>query len=243
MMTSFQAVSRAVEMFNDSWKTSTGDDLSTDFNIRDSQSAGNLSMRRFAPYWLQNDTGIPICFWLVGSSNKEHDEEDSRSSVRSTWGSGGGEIVQPGSSVPLFVEEGVDEVFDRRRAGPAADEYNAKKIFNMLQLHRRICVQLEGTARPSLPMSIDLVGSRFFEAVFSEGESGDGGFRHSQGSFQEIESEKGESFHAPVYFEVTAQRYSKLVRLCSMVGRSKLVDSFRVICTFYEYPSRALSLS
>ncbi|KAG6546751.1 hypothetical protein Mapa_011940 [Marchantia paleacea] len=214
-----QAVSRAVEMFNDSWKISIGDDLSTDFNIRDSQSAGNLSMRRFAPYWLQNDAGIPICFWLVGSSkNKEHDEEDSRSSVRSTWGSGGGEIVQPGSSVPLFVEEGVDEVFDRRRAGPAADEYNAKKIFNMLQLHRRICVQLEGTARPSLPMSIDLVGSRFFEAVFSEGESGDGGVRHSQGSFQEIESEKGESFHAPVYFEVTAQRYSKLVRLCSMVS-------------------------
>ncbi|KAL2613042.1 hypothetical protein R1flu_024734 [Riccia fluitans] len=213
-----QAVSRAVEMFNESWSASKGEKLSADFSCTDSQSAENLSMRRFAPYWLQNDTGIPFSYWFVGTAkNKNHDNEDPTSSLRNIGKLGGGEIVQPGSAVPLFIEEGLDEMFDRRRTGPVADEYNSKKLFGQ-HLHRRICVQLEGTSRPSLPMSIDLLGSKFFEAVFSEGESVDGSSRNSQGSFQEIESEKGEFFHAPVFFEVTPQRYSKLIRVSSMVS-------------------------
>lgn len=226
-----QAISRAVEMFSDSWKERSGDDASADFKIRDPQSAESSSTRRYAPYWLQNDTGVPLSYWLCGASrNKENDDDGKTSSfgsARSSWGSLNGEVVQPGCSVPLYVEEGPDEVFVRRRAGQSADGYNARKIFNMLLLHRMICVQLEGTSRPSVPMSIDLVGSVSFEAVFSD-DSGDGGSRPSKGSFQEIESERGGSFSAPVIFEVTVQRYSKLVRLCSMVssGGSCDVPSF-----------------
>ncbi|CAM6098991.1 unnamed protein product [Calypogeia fissa] len=213
-----QAISRAVEMFGDSWKERNGDD---DFKIRDPQSAESSSMRRYAPYWLQNDTGVPLSYWLCGASRSKENDDDAKTSsfgsARSSWGSLSGDVVQPGCSVPLYVEEGPDEAFVRRRAGKSSDGYNARKIFNMLLLHRMICVQLEGTSRPSVPLSIDLVGSVSFEAIFSD-DSGDGGSRPNKGSFQEIESERGGSFSAPVIFEVTVQRYSKLVRVCSMVS-------------------------
>lgn len=221
-LTGIQAISRAVEMFSDSWNSRSGEDASADFKFRSPKCAESSSMGRYAPYWLQNDTGVPLSYWLCGASRNRENGDDASSfgSTRSSWGSLGGEVVQPGCSVPLYVEEGPDEVLVRRRAGQSADGYNARKIFNMLLLHRMICVQLEGTSRPSVPMSIDLVGSVSFEAVFSD-DSGDGGSRPSNASFQEIESEKGGSFLAPVIFEVTVQRYSKLVRLCSMVRNAE----------------------
>lgn len=214
-------------MFRDSWKQRSDDDASAEFKFRDPQSAESSSTRRYAPYWLQNDTGVPLSYWFCGPSRNKEKNGDASSfgSARSSWGSLIHEIVQPGCSVPLYVEEGPDEIFVRRRAGKSADGYNGRKMLNMLLLHRMICVQLEGTSRPSVPLSIDLVGSVSFEAVFSD-DSGDGGARAGKRSFQEIDSERGGSFSAPVIFEVTVQRYSKLVRVCSMVSMRGLVKQY-----------------
>lgn len=79
------------------------------------------------------------------------------------------------------------------------------------------------------PMSIDLVGSRSFEASFSKSESEDidnpilnnvQGVLHRQNSSHVLEADNRDRdiFRTPVVFEVTIQKYSKLVRLCSTVG-------------------------
>lgn len=214
-----QAVSRAAEMAHDAW---SDDSMATDTRL------GNFS--QYAPYWLQNDTGVALTYWLIESRHSRDDMDDVDGSLGG-WGSGSGNIVEPGKSVPLYQQGSVEEILSRKRNSGLFRSAEPAKMFEVLLQHRMICVQIEGTSRPSPPLSIDLVGSRSFEASFSENESADGynpslnstlGNLSRQNSFQKLEMDnrdKSDVFRTSVVFEVTVQRYSKLVRLCSTVSR------------------------
>jgi hypothetical protein len=205
-------------MAHDAW--------SDDSMARDTR-LGNSS--QYAPYWLQNDTGVAITYWLIGSGHNR-DDMDYVDGDFGGWGSGSGTVVEPGKSVALYQQGSVEEISSRKRNSGLLRSSEPAKMFEVLLQHRMICVQIEGTSRPSPPLSIDLVGSRSFEASFSENESGDGynssvnstpGNLSWQSSFQKLEMDnrdKGDVFRTPVVFEVTIQRYSKLVRLCSTVS-------------------------
>lgn len=187
---------------------------------------GNSS--QYAPYWLQNDTGVAITYWLIGSRHNR-DEVDDVDGGFGGWGNGSGTVVEPGKSVALYQQGSVEEISSRKRNSGLLKSAEPAKMFGVLLQHRMICVQIEGTSRPSPPLSIDLVGSRSFEASFSENESVDGynssvvnnlGNILRQNSLQKPADcrDKGDVFRTPVVFEVTIQRYSKLVRLCSTVS-------------------------
>lgn len=205
-------------MAHDAW--------SDDSTARDTR-LGNSS--QYAPYWLQNDTGVAITYWLIGSRHNRDDIDDVDGGFGG-WGSGSGTIVEPGKSVALYQQGSAEEISSRKRNSGLLRSAEPAKMFEVLLQHRMICVQIEGTSRPSPPLSIDLVGSRSFEASFSENESGDGynssvnttsGNLSRQNSSQKLEMDnrdKGDVFRTPVVFEVTVQRYSKLVRLCSTVS-------------------------
>jgi hypothetical protein len=205
-------------MAHDAW---SDDSMARDTGL------GNSS--QYAPYWLQNDTGVAITYWLIGSRHYR-DEEDEVDGGFSGWGSGSGTVVEPGKSVALYQQGSVEEISSRKRNSGLLRNAEPAKMFEVLLQHRMICVQIEGTSRPSPPLSIDLVGSRSFEASFSENETGDcynpsgnniPGNISRQNSFQKLEADnrdKGDVFRTPVVFEVTIQRYSKLVRLCSTVS-------------------------
>lgn len=215
MNSPLQAVSRAAEMAHDA--------CSDDSLARDSK-LGNSSM--YAPYWLQNDTGVAITYWLLGSRNNRNETGNPDGG----WCSGSGTVLEPGNSVPLYHQGSTEEILSRRRNSGLLRRAEPAKIFEFLPQHRMICVQMEGTFRPSPPLSMDLVGSRSFEASFSENEFGNGyisnannntGKLSRQSSFQKLEvdnRDKGDVFRTPVVFEVTVQRYSKLIRLCSTVS-------------------------
>uniref|UniRef100_A0A7I4B673 Uncharacterized protein n=1 Tax=Physcomitrium patens TaxID=3218 RepID=A0A7I4B673_PHYPA len=210
-----QAVSRAAEMAHDAW---SDDSLARDTRL------GNSSL--YAPYWLQNDTGVAITYWLLGSRNNRNEMDNPDGG----WSSGSGTVLEPGKSVPLYQQGSIEEILSRRRNSGFLRRAEPAKMFEVLLQHRMICVQMEGTSRPSPPLSIDLVGSRSFEASFSENEFRDGynsnvnsntGNLPRQSSFQKLEvdnRDKSDVFRTPVVFEVTIQRYSKLVRLCSTVA-------------------------
>ncbi|KAG0604647.1 hypothetical protein M758_10G186100 [Ceratodon purpureus] len=213
-----QATSRAAEMAHDAW---SDDSMARDTRLGISS--------QYAPYWLQNDTGVAITYWLIGSRHNR-DEMDDVDGGFGGWGSRSGTVVEPGKSVALYQQGSVEEISCRKRNSGLLSSTEPAKMFEVLLQHRMICVQIEGTSRPSPPLSIDLVGSRSFEASFSENESGDGynpsgnntpGNISRQNSFQKLEADnrdKGDVFRTPVVFEVTIQRYSKLVRLCSTVS-------------------------
>lgn len=213
-----QAASRAAEMAHDAW---------SDYSLAHDTKLGIYS--QYAPYWLQNDTGVAITYWLVGPLSNRKSDDVGEGGLR-RWGSGNGTIVEPGSSVALYVDGSPEELLIRRMNSGSLSKVGTGKLFEVLLQHRMICVQLEGTSRPSPPMSIDLVGSRSFEASFSESEIENGDIRgavNGQGISPRKNSsliletdirERGNVFRSPVVFEVTIQRYSKLVRLCSTVG-------------------------
>ena len=224
-------------MAHDAW--------SDDSMARDTR-LGNSS--QYAPYWLQNDTGVAITYWLIGSCHNR-DEMDDVDGGFCGWGTGSGTVVGPGKSVALYQQGSVEDISSRKwNSGLLSAE--PAEVFEVLLQHRFICVQIEGTSRPSPPLSIDLVGSRSFEACFSETESGDvynpsvndtPGNISRQNSFQKVEADnrdKGIVFRTPVVFEVHIQRYSKLVRLCSTVSHFYLEINLLTRIEYCMLPSK-----
>ncbi len=174
-------------------------------------------------YWLQNDTGVAITYWLVGvSRNWGSEESGARGWQR--CGPRSGTIVQPDSSVALSVPGNREEFKCHPQSSGCTRWVGTDKMFEGALQHNMICIQLEGTQTPSPPMSIDLVGLQSFEVKFSESKSKDGENQklyYEQGLVHDCDPNALEMGHtlfcSQVVFEVTIQEYSKLVHLCSTV--------------------------
>lgn len=77
-----------------------------------------------------------------------------------------GSIVQPGCSVPIYIDETPEEQIFRYKPAQSSDRPNEKK--SNWVAHHMISVQLDGTSGFSVPISMDLVGRSYFEVDFSK---------------------------------------------------------------------------
>ncbi|XP_077218039.1 vacuolar protein sorting-associated protein, putative (DUF1162) isoform X2 [Tasmannia lanceolata] len=207
-----EALFRVYEMIKDYQGQSGTHDLMENRGILESQAADNVYTRRYAPYILQNETNVPLSFW-VSSRPTTADDIDFLAMRK-------GSIVQPGSSFPIYIDETPEELFHRRPVH-SSERLNEKKLSGMA--HHMISIQLDGTSGPSVPMSMDLVGLGYFEVDFSntsdiiEVEKDDDASRYN-GKIDECRlADRKHGFVVPVVFDVSIQNYSKLIRLYSTV--------------------------
>lgn len=192
-------------MVKDAWslmEMSENPDLSNSLITR---SAGT---RRYAPYVLQNLTTLPliyICQWKLGADDLD---------VSPSKG-----VLQPGSSTLIYINESPEELLFRYRPVQSSDRLNDKQ--SLETAHRYVTFQLEGASIPSVPISMDLVGRRYFEVEFSK--SSHVSESHSDTNFIKRKTEGNGSmdsirgFAIPVVIDVSVQRFTKLMRLYSTV--------------------------
>ncbi|KAH7441415.1 hypothetical protein KP509_03G037800 [Ceratopteris richardii] len=207
----FQASARAVDLFS-----ATGSSRET-FSVSKTQSIVG-----YAPYWLQNDTGIRLKYWLVGAS-KLDDIDCFVDDSESEWLSQN--IVDTGSSVPINIQETPEQVFHSGRLNSSSERLFDRSSYN--GKHRLIRIQLEGTASASCVLSMDLVGLNIFYVTFSHSSNDllDSKKRKEKqkidakvgGDHVEVEVESS-AFQMPVVYEVSSHCYSKVIRIYSTVS-------------------------
>ncbi|XP_058105019.1 intermembrane lipid transfer protein VPS13 isoform X6 [Magnolia sinica] len=208
-----EAIFRGTEMIKDAWSQIGVHHPPGSQGTLGSLASENVSRRRYAPYILQNDTSMPLLFW-VSCGPASVDDTDIMAMKE-------GNIVQPGSSVPIYIDETPEEQIFPHRPSNSSERLNEKKSSGMA--HHMISVQLDGTSRPSIPMSMDLVGLSYFEVDFSkpsytiEIEKDDDASRYIRKTKERYGANPKSGFVVPVVFEVSMQRYSKLIRLHSTV--------------------------
>ncbi|ONK64446.1 uncharacterized protein A4U43_C07F26050 [Asparagus officinalis] len=206
-----RAIFRAKQMIADALKQLEAAELR---GILGFHSTEDVHTRRYAPYILQNDTSLPLTFHVSRGSIST---DDTHGSLRNHQN-----IVEPGYTVPIYVEETADEQYFRHGTAYSSERLIEKKV-NALS-HHMISIHLEGTTGPSKPMSMDLVGLSCFEVNFSndkqseviENERGNdtSGFNRMTGRYR---SDQNKGLVVPVVFEVSMQHYSKMIRLYSTV--------------------------
>lgn len=196
----FQCVSRTTEMVMDAWHLMGSKDNSEGNKMIHSPSAEYIRARRFAaPYVLQNLTSVPLLCHVYHRPVNPDEVDDSEEKD--------GIYVQPGSSIPIYMDENTKEQLARYRPSCSSDSLNEQKsnVFS----HHYISIQLDGTSMPSAPMSMDLVGLTCFEVNFSKA--------HSEND-EDSRIDTDSSFVVPVVFDVSVLHYSKLIRIYSTVS-------------------------
>jgi hypothetical protein len=200
-----QAILRLSEMITDSLNPSSGGGLREDPGIL--RLSRDVHTRRYAPYILSNDTSLPFSFKVYrGAVNS--DDIDSFSVVDEN-------SVPAGYSVPIYVEETLDEFFFQHREARSS-EHLIEKWMSAVS-HYMISIEFDGTSGSSKPISIDLVGIYFFEVNFSSSKKP----VICEESLEAFGSNRKGSHHdgliVPVVLDVSLQNYSKLVRVYSTV--------------------------
>lgn len=178
-----------------------------------------LSDGRYAPYILQNLTSVPLayCTFLGAINSNNLDTKETK-----CW-----HHVQPGSSVPIYIDETAEEQLDRFKPSASSDRLNENQLSGAA--HHFIIIQLEGTSNPSMPMSMDLVGLSYFLVDFSktssssEVETAGSNSRLTMGPENEHICRAGDGFVIPVVYDVSVQRFSKLIQLYSTVSYNYLL--------------------
>ncbi|CAI9097127.1 OLC1v1033463C2 [Oldenlandia corymbosa var. corymbosa] len=201
-----EVVSRATEMVKDVWAFSEISAHSSGANFFDSHINEHLDTSRYAPYILQNLTSVPLIFRVC---NEKPDDNDDQNTL--VWSSGN--YLPAGSSMPIYIDESPKKQLFRDRSIQLSNNFDGKQMVGAA--HRFISIQLEGTSLPSPPISMDLVGVRYFEADLSlpSTKPDIGDFRRNEGDG--IDRKNG--FVLPVVIDVSVQRYTKLLRLYSTV--------------------------
>ncbi|KAI3958319.1 hypothetical protein MKW98_011007 [Papaver atlanticum] len=209
-----EVIFRVHDMIKDAWSQVKIDGLSESRRFcGGSETTENAYTRRYAPYILQNETSLPLLFHVYrGLVNS-----DDLNMVPMKEGS----IVQSGCSVPVYIDETPEEQIFRYKPAQSSDRLNEKK--SNWVAHHMISVQLDGTSGFSVPISMDLVGRSYFEVDFSKAskvvEVNTAGEVSKYGGRVEGKDRKTShsEFVVPVVFDVSVQRYSKLIRLYSTV--------------------------
>lgn len=158
----------------------------------------HLNAGRYAPYVLQNLTSLSLVYHVCKGPLDELDVSEMRV----------GNSVEPGASVPLHVTDTPEEQLFDVWPAHSSDRLTEQKLSGVA--HHFLSIQLDGTSVPSTPISMDRVGLTYLEADFSKVYSGDG---------DDDSVGNRSSFVVPVVFDVSVQRYSKLIRIYSTVCR------------------------
>ncbi|KAI4331783.1 hypothetical protein L6164_016738 [Bauhinia variegata] len=202
-----ECVSRIIEMVLDAWGLVGSKDNFEGNKMLHSPSAEHICARKYAaPYILQNLTSVPLLFNVYhGPMNPD---EFDKSEVKD------GKQVQPGSAVAIYTEENAEEQLSHYRPARSSDSLCDQRS-NGFAYHY-ITIQLDGTSAPSAPMSMDFVGLTYFEVNFSKAYNE---------NFEEGRFDATTSFVVPVVLDVSAQRYSKLIRIYSTVVLSNATST------------------
>lgn len=199
-----EALLRLNQMITDSLDPSNGSGIWEDPGIL-RLNHDDVRTRRYAPYFLSNDTSLPFRFKVYrGAVNS--DDIGSFSVIDEN-------SVPAGYAVPIYVEETPDEFFFQHREARSSDHLIEKRMSALS--HYMISIEFDGTSGPSKPMSMDLVGIYFFEVNFSSSKKPILG-EESLGAFSS--NAKGNNgLIVPVVLDVSLQNYSKRIRVYSTV--------------------------
>ncbi|KAL2321117.1 hypothetical protein Fmac_030086 [Flemingia macrophylla] len=193
-----ECLSRATEMFSDALGL-MGLDNHKGNKLLHSPSAEYMYARKSgAPYVLQNLTSVPLLFRVYhGLVNPDELGDSDENHAK---------YVQPGSSIPIYMDENAGLKLSCFRPSHSSDSLNEHRSNGFA--HHYITVQLEGTSRSSDPISMDLVGLTCFEVNFSQ--------THNE-TVEDGRMRTAATFVVPVVFDVSVLRYSKLIRIYSTV--------------------------
>ncbi|XP_027919445.1 uncharacterized protein LOC114177994 isoform X3 [Vigna unguiculata] len=193
-----ECLSRATEIFFDGPGLMRLDDHKGN-KLLHSSCAEYMSARTCgAPYVLQNLTSVPLSYRVYrGLVNPDEFHGSNENHAK---------YVQPGSSIPIYMDENTEKKLSRFRPSHSSDSLSEQRTNGFT--HHYLIVQLEGTSRSSDPISMDLVGLTCFEVNFSK-------------SYNEA-AEDGSlntapTLVVPVVFDVSVVRHSKLIRIYSTV--------------------------
>ncbi|EPS68890.1 hypothetical protein M569_05874, partial [Genlisea aurea] len=202
-----EVVTRTIEMMKDAliFMEARNPEMSNPSVIRNSE------IRRYAPYMLQNLTTLPLVFNVC---QKQLGSDDLN--VFPSTG-----VTDIGSSTVIYINESPEELLFRYRPIQSSDRLNDKQLLE--SKHRHVTFQIEGSSLPSPPISMDLVGRRYFEVEFSksshlsEVHSDENHFKTSR----KVDGDSGfngnKGFVVPVVIDVSVQKFTKLIRLYSTV--------------------------
>ncbi|XP_047313414.1 uncharacterized protein LOC124916706 [Impatiens glandulifera] len=206
-----EAMFRTVEMIKDAWGIS-GHMLYEPQRFLNYQDLENVYSGRYAPYILQNLTSLPLLFHVLHDPIRSEDADVSAFKDEN--------LVQPGISIPIYIDETPEERLPRYRSH-SSDRINDKQ-FNGIG-HHYVVVQFYGTSRPSSPISMDRVGLSCIEIDFSKTSSklesqdtwdGPIGNKNTDGISK---ADSRGSLIIPIICEVSVQRCFKMVQLYSTV--------------------------
>ncbi|XP_048139080.1 uncharacterized protein LOC115752507 isoform X2 [Rhodamnia argentea] len=207
-----ESVCRALEMIKDAWSEKKLTDLSETRTFLNSPYMEDASIGKHAPYILQNLTSLPLSYCIFqGSGNSvELDAKEVK----------GWSLVQSGCSVPIYSNETPEEQLLRFRPTRSSGQLNEKQSSGVA--HHFISIKLDGTSVPSVPISMDLVGLSYFEVDFSKASNKlelekTADIPRYTNLEEGIKTNAGEGFIVPVVFDVSVQRFNKLIRLYSTV--------------------------
>ncbi|XP_043712275.1 uncharacterized protein LOC122661037 [Telopea speciosissima] len=207
-----EVICRVKEMMKDACNQVGLNDLPERQTFLECQTSDSEYTRRYAPYILQNETSLPLSFQLYSGSVNGDDSDIL--AVKD------GNFVPPDSSVPIYIDKTPEEQIFCFRPGNSSDRLSEKKSNGVL--HHKISIQLDGTSRPSPPISMDIVGLSYFEVDFSQAsdkrvDKNEVALKYNRKIVEKSRTDAGDRFVVPVVFDVSVQRYSKLVRLYSTV--------------------------
>ncbi|XP_027357140.1 uncharacterized protein LOC113866515 [Abrus precatorius] len=193
-----ECLSRVTEMFFDAMGLMGLEDHEGNTLSRSPCAEYTCARKYGAPYILQNLTSVPLIYRVYhGPVNpNEHSDSDENHA----------KYVQPGSSIPIYVNENDEQKLLRFRPSYSSDSLNDQRSNGFA--HHYITVQLEGTSRSSDPISMDLVGLTCFEVNLS---------KTYNENIEDGRIYTGPTFVVPVVFDVSVLRYSKLIRIYSTV--------------------------
>lgn len=208
-----EALFRVIEMIKDAWGLIGLNDLPESNRFLNRQIGENECIGRYVPYILQNLTSLPLVFHVYQNLVNADDSDVPAMND--------GKFVQPGHSVPIYINETPEEQMLRFRPVHSSDRLNEKQSHGVA--HHFITIQLDGTSVPSNPLSMDLVGLTYFEVDFSKASNKTeintigSSSKYNKIIEENHERDANSGFVVPVVFDVSIQRYSKLVRLYSTV--------------------------
>ncbi|XP_008812811.3 uncharacterized protein LOC103723626 isoform X2 [Phoenix dactylifera] len=209
-----EAIFRLNQMIKNALNQNEPDEFQGNQEINGFKNTDEIHTRRYAPYILCNDTSLPLTFELFRGPVNAGNAGGFSNKDRNT--------VQPGFSLPIYVEPTLDEHFFQHRT------YSSERLIEKKMsavAHHMISIQFDGTSGPSKPMSMDLVGISYFEVNFSKSKQPaftevdrDSDIpEHGRKNDERYRSDQNNGLVVPVVFEVSMQHYSKMIRLYSTV--------------------------
>lgn len=185
-------------MIKDAWVLMDPNDLPESQKLLNSPYVEYTYAGKYAPYVLQNLTSLPLVYDIYRGpiSPDEFDASEMKNS----------KYVQPGSSIPIYINDTPEEQLFNLKPAHFSERLFEQKANGVA--HQYITIQFDGTSVSSGPISMDLVGLTYFEVDFSMAYNNDMGNNRTNTTG---------GFVVPVVFDVSVQRYSKLIRLYSTV--------------------------